>query len=229
MKKSKSKILIIGVSSLLSLINTIQSKELSFYGGTELVLTKNKFQNNYGGNIYSSKFNPGINLFLGHMFNDHFGVELGAGINKNLAKTAKVDRGEFLYGLLNSGYPWLSFNNTLKQKDVYLAVVAKTKVTEKNYVSLTLGGSMSNIKNKAYNFSQPAGSIPNLEFNYSKTKLIPMIKANLEHKINDNFSAKLSASWKNTSKFKIKAKESLSSEIRLKDTFGLGIGLAYYI
>ncbi len=92
-------------------------------------------------------------------------------------------------------------------------------------VSLLVGASLSNIKAK-YDISIPTVATRT----FKKTKLIPLVRLAVEHKVSDKFGIRGLVSWKNTSVFKVKSQESptTTTEIKLKDTFNIGFGVAYY-
>ena len=206
------------------------------YVGLDAVYSNMKFKQDFGGNIFAKKAAPGLNLFVGHMFHENFGAELGIEFDKQMKKTAKVNAGNKVAGCLIDPnlLKFASYKTTVKQRHPYLGFIAKTNVLgDDNSVSLMVGVSLSHI-NAQYNyFESDLGTIdPSITRTFTKTKPVGVVRAAFEHKFNDNFGLRALATWRNTSQFKIKAKEKGANKdtmIKLKDTFNVGIGAVYYI
>ena len=207
----------------------------STYIGADAVYGKMKFREYYGDNIFSKKWIPGVNLFVGHMFNENWGAEIGYEVDKKMKRTEEtVAVGNTVAGTYldpASLIRFASYNTSFKQHHAYLGATAKTNIFgDNNFVSLMLGISLSHIQAK-YNYFRDGFGAADMTRTFSKTKPITIIRASVEHKLDNNFGLRLSTTWKNTSRFRVKSEEKPSSaaEIKLKDTINLGFGISYYI
>lgn len=204
-----------------------------FYVGADAVYSKLGFKQDYGKEMFSKKFAPGINLFAGHMFNENFGMELGWEMYKKMKRTAQVEEGKIAAGsLVPIGIRWRGFDTTVKQNYPYLGVVGKMGLMDNSiFASILLGIALPHIKTQYTTTATGIGPVNPTVRTFSNTKLIPIAKIAVEYKFNDNFGLRALATWKNTSRFKIKSKENSAgpAEIRLRDTFGIGLGATYYI
>ena len=89
-----------------------------------------------------------------------------------------------------------------------------------------LGVSYSNIK--AQDVVQSINGISmNIVNNYSQYKFIPMAKIMASHNLNNNLGIRVSVTYHNFAQFNINAKNGGSGQLKLKDTFGVGLGLTY--
>lgn len=225
-------------ASKLALIAALSASSISYasapstYVGIDAVFSKMGFKQNYGENIFSKKVTPGVNVFVGHMFTEHFGAELGYEVDKKMKRTATIYAGEYLTGVHitpGAGLNWASFNTTLKQSHPYLGFIAKTNVFGDNsYISLMLGMAVSNITAKYHYFKNDMRDANDTK-NFSKTKPIAIARIAYEYKFNDKFGLRTILGWKNTSAFKVSSKENLAAQIKLKDSFNFGVGASYYI
>jgi hypothetical protein len=207
----------------------------STYLGADAVYGSTKFKQDYGANIFPKKPAPGLNLFVGHMFNENFGAELGFEVYKKMKRTETIAPGNIVAGALIEPMPgltFISFDTTFKQRHPYLGAIAKTNIFgDNNFVSLMLGISVSNVKATFNPVATNAGPEENDPRTFSKTKPIGIVRATAEHKFNDQFGLRISGTWKNTAKFKIKSQENSAAptEVKLKNSFNFGIGATYYI
>lgn len=205
-----------------------------FYVGADAVYSKLGFKQDYGQEMFSKKFAPGVNLFAGHMFNKNFGVELGWEMYKKMKRTAKVDGGKKAAGVLIDPivFEWKSYDTTIKQQYPYLGAIAKTNLINENiFASIMLGISAAKIKTQFDSHLDDQGPTNAEIRNFCKTKPIAIARIAIDYKFNDNFGLKAFGKWKNTSKFKMTSRENHNgdSELKLKDSFGVGIGFTYYI
>jgi len=206
----------------------------STYIGADAVYGKMKFREHYGDNIFSKKWIPGVNLFVGHMFNENWGAEIGYEVDKKMKRTETVKAGNTVAGIyMDPGlFTYRSYNTSFKQHHAYLGAIAKKRILDNNFISLMLGVSLSHIQARYNIFADSIpGAPPNVTRTFSKTKPIPVIRVSLEHKFNDKFGLKALATWRKTSKFKIKSEErpDTDAQVKLKNTINLGIGVNYYI
>ncbi len=202
----------------------------STYAGIDAVYNSMKFKSGYGDNLFK-KNAPGLNLFVGHMFHENFGAEAGFEYDKRMKRSVTVNSGALVGGVsVLNGLVWVSYDSKLRQNHSYLGVVGKYNVFDNTFVSLMVGGALSNIKASYVVTNSGAGSANNgTTKNYSKTKLIPIIKATIEHKLTDQFGLRALVGWKNTSSIKIDSNNGgVQHTIKLKNSFNVGIGGLFY-
>lgn len=206
--------------------------DAQFYVGADAMYSKLGFKQDYGKEIFSKKFAPGINLFAGHMFNENFGMELGWEMYKKMKRSATVTSGNKAAGVyIDPAIRFVDYDTKIAQNYPYIGAVAKTNILgSDNLISLMIGASIANIKAQ-YTVVRTNGGPLNTIRNFNQTKPILIAKAMFEHKFNNNFGLRATATWKNTSRFKIKSKEDSASkeEIKLKDSLSFGLGATYYI
>jgi hypothetical protein len=208
-----------------------------FFVGIDAIYNKLSFKKDYGENIFSKKLTPGLNGFIGCMFNNHFGTEVGFEIEKTSKRTTTIPSKEIVLGAaIPVGLKSMSFKTKFNQKYPYLGIISKFNLTTNNLISFFAGISRATIKANYNIFQQDIpgfGPEPeNITEIFSKTRFIPMLKAAIEHNINNQLAIKLFANWKNTSKFKLEDKSPDPypyDTIKLKNSFNFGIGITYYI
>lgn len=203
--------------------------------GLDVLCSDMRFKEDFGSNIMSNKLAPGLNLFASYMFNQHIGAEVGFEFYKKMHRTVNKAYGMVAGINLNverSDY-WVSYKTTMSQKYPYIGVIIKHDVSDSSTISLLTGASLSSIKAK-YVISDTADEhidpMAGTVRTFSKTNLIPMIKAIIEHKFNEKFSVRATVSWKQTSSFKtMKSKQPSRACIKPRDSFGFGVGVKYYV
>lgn len=211
-------------------VNYDLSKNCSF--GINAIYSKTGFQNNYGENIFSTKPALGLNPFVRQMFNDYYGIEAGFEVYKNIKRTAAVYANDIAAGVfVDPMFNFKSYRTNIKHNHAYLGGVAKMKfMGGNNSLNLMLGLSLSKL-NAKYNKFQDGLGLIDLIRTFKQSKLIPIIKVTFNHKLNSNFSVQALTIWKGMSAFKVKSKENPNAptEIRLKNSLGLGLGITYNI
>lgn len=218
-----------------------KANDFTYFSGVDYLYSKTKFKEDFGGNIIFTKPISGLNVFVGRMFNEHFGAEIGLEFYRKMEKTVnRISSGVVVAGATvpNSepGDPpyWESFKTTFSQRHPYIGIVIKTNLTENNILSLFSGASLSSIRIQYTIFDGADFSIspvPAMVRTFSKTKVIPMLRATIEHKCNNKLGIRALVGWKQTSLFKMKSQENNISNacIKAKDSFNFGVGAIYYI
>jgi hypothetical protein len=174
------------------------------YVGLDAVYNSMKLKKEYGGNIFSKKMAPGLNFSVGHMFHENFGAELGIEVEKKMKRTARVPAGEIIANMPAldpaDGISWEDYNTQIKQRHPYVGFVVKSNLFNNTFASLMIGGALSDIKASFHKFDDSGvGPLPaqdQLTKTFKKTKLIPIIKVQLEQKFINNFSIKALITWK---------------------------------
>lgn len=241
----KHKILITTLGLILNLPSSLAfTLKHATYLGADLIYANTRLERNYGGNVFSKKMAPGVNLFLGHMFNNYFGGEAGFEIINPNKQTILIPGEETVLGV-KSNDPDLTtyiYQSKINQYYSYFGLTAKTKLINNCSISLLVGGAMANIRATANNLSnlkfdnaidETLLIIKNNIISFNKTKLIPTTKINFELEINKNNRVNVLFNWKKTSNIKIKKQYFTNNNnqetIKLKDSTTIGIGFSYLI
>lgn len=207
--------------------------------GIDLALSNIKFKENFGGNIFSNKLAPGLNVFASYMFNSYIGGELGIEMYKKMRRIEIVPSNTIVAGVRRPNFPGYSesYKTTIRQKNFYIGLTSKYKITQNIFFNLLLGLSLFHVEAKKIIFAlnhprHPAGGVKvNYITTFSKTMIIPMLKFSMENKFNDNFGVRCFVAWKQTSLFKIKSQQNPTwpTCIKAKDSLNFGVGAIYYI
>lgn len=234
-KLNASAFAFVAILSAASYSSAQASGSSSNYVGVDGVYSSMKFREYYGDNIFNKKGIPGVNLFAGHMFNENWGFEAGYEVDKKMKRdNVRVNSGQTVAGnVVPSLYGFADYNTKLKQHHTYLGFLAKYNLKHNLFASLMLGSSLSHVHAEYNLFNvNVANAHIDITRSFSKTKLIPIIRAALEYKINDKIGLRALTTWKKTSKFKIIAEQPFvgsPSEVKLKNTINIGAGVSYYI
>ena len=199
------------------------------YVGLDVVYNFMKFKKDFGENIFA-KNAPGLNVFVGHTFHEHFGVELGFEVEKKKKRTETIPSGQIVNGvavLATAGS--YSYNTKVTQRHPYLGAVGKINITDNSFVSLLAGVSLSHVKAESNMFRIGANTAANITRTFSKTKVIPILRATVGYKFNNNFGLRALASWKNTARFKLSPEQGGVDQVKLKDSINFGVGAIFYI
>lgn len=222
---------------LCSVTTTALASSSSFftmpYLGIEAIQTNQSYKQGYGKDVY--RRNPqDYNAFLGFKLSRCLGVEGGYEFQPKVGKTVTLNAGQYEPGRSVIILPTSSvrMNSHIEGHHPYIAlfVEADQAFTAQAKVKLQgmFGVSYSHIK--AQDVVQSINGIPmNIVNNYSKHKVIPMAKITATHNLNNNLGIRLSLNYHNFEKFNIQASDGGQGQIKLKDTFGVGLGLTYSV
>ena len=210
------------------------------YIGIGAIYSSTKLPPNFGGNVFSKKMLPGINLALGHMFNKHFGAEFGFEIDKTNKRTVNVNGKELVFEFdpEDPDLIYSSFSSKINQNHLYFGIKTKLNTAPNSFISMLLGASFSNFKLQANLFGEQIfDNLSNSEkFNYehehyifNKKKFIPLIQLSFEHIYKDKYGIKIFYTWKKTSNFTFKEyMYNKTNVVKLKNTMNIGCVFSYY-
>jgi len=226
---------VIAAASIMSMASNVYAESAASYNpsvylGVDGVYSFMKFKGNNGGNMFA-KSAPGVNVFVGGMFNDMFGVEAGFEIEKKEKRDVTLKGGSIIAGWdtsKNANALVAAIHSEVKQRHPYVGVIANANINDKCFATALLGVSVSHV-NAKYNLVDAHYSI-NETATFSKTKPVAMARLSVGYKLTDNFAVRAYTTWRNTSRFKITAKENTPGNlIKLRDSFNVGLGVAYNI
>jgi len=205
-------------------INDSANFNASFYLGVDAIYSNMKFRTNYGSNIFA-KATAGINGFVGYMFTDSFGVEMGYEAEKKRKKTSVVDGGKYVAGwLVPQGMGSVTFISKVQQQHPYLGITSNANFGDEGFISTLVGVSLSHI-HAQYDMVQPK-FVMNQYSTFSKTKLVIMARLAIGYKLADHIAIRTFVTWRDTPVFKINSKENVIGKlIKLDNSFNIGLGL----
>jgi hypothetical protein len=213
-------------------------KKHDCYIGAEAIQTNQKYVKQFGDKIFT-KNTADYNLFVGLNFKHNFGLEAGFEFQPNRDRLYTIVAGDSLPGgaTLISG-DLSVVQSTIKASHPYLGLFAERKYTVHTIGQIRLhallGVSVSRVQ--AFNavLANQLGALTTSVYNasirtYAKTKIVPIVKIAGTYFATDHIGVRLSANYRNMRNFKIKSGQVTSpqSELRLKDNFGIGLGLVY--
>jgi hypothetical protein len=201
------------------------------YIGAEVIQTNQNYKQGYGEGVYRK--NPQFySAFLGFKFNRCLGLEGGYEFQPKVTKTVTLGQGQSEPGRGTIVAPTTSvgMHSSIKGYHPYLGIFIETDQPtfglNKLKLQAMVGASYSRIK--AQDVITSINGVPaNVVNNYSKYKLIPMVKLIAAHNLTNNLGMRVSLNFHNFQKFKIKAQDGGTGEIKLKNTVGVGLGLTY--
>ena len=201
------------------------------YLGVDLTQTNQGFKSGYGKGIFKQNAQE-YGAFGGFKFSHHFGVE--AGWEQQVKKKRS---GASSFASLDQGHiaptGTFNFNSSVKGSHPYLGIFGEMKHHKWKFQAM-LGASFSNVKIRAHSLSTTGAPVPSIFtagniITGKKNQVVPMVKLNVMHCLTDNFSLRVSANYRNLSGVKIKIDQDplQKDRVKLRDTFGLGLGVIY--
>ncbi len=225
---------LVGVLTASSIVPAAHAKQYfnEPYVGVEIIQTNQNFKTGYGKKLF--KKNPqNYALFAGFKFSEHFGTEFGYAFQPKKTRGFEqlVAGDQIPGGIPIEGDAFNNFTNiSYKSSNPYLGLfgeyvthISKCKVR----LQAILGASMSRVNAQYVRASDNLGAIPNGLRTYSKSKLIPMVKLAAIGEMTNNVGVRVSLNYSNMSAFKIVSAQNSSAIIKMKDSYGVGLGLTY--
>lgn len=202
--------------------------------------SSNKMKNTFGNNVFSQKNTPGLDIALGHMYNQFIGGELGLEVNKISKKTVTIPGNETVFGVENSSINLINSNykSKVNQNSSYVGLVLQVPFfNETNYINLLIAGSWVNMRLTSNLFEETISIFglqypisKNITYSFKKKKLIPMLGLLLKHKYNNKLNFQIYGRWKNLSKISLLYNESnVNNIVKLKNSIIIGIGISFII
>lgn len=200
--------------------------------GVEAIQTNQDFKNGFGKKLF--KKNPqNYSLFAGFKFSEYFGAEVGYEFQpKKTRDFVQLVAGDQIPGGILIGAN--AFNNitgiSYKSRHPYLGLFGEHVTHLSKYkvrLQALVGASLSNVTAQYVRASDNLGVIPNGLRTYSKSKMVPMVKLSAIGEITHNVGVRVSLNYRNMSAFKMVSAQSNTAIIKMKDSYGIGLGLTY--
>ena len=207
------------------------------YAGVEVIQTNQSYKTGFGKDVF--KKNPqDYNVFAGFNFTKHFGLEAGYEFQPKRSKNTTLVAGQIPPGgTVLTGNSTLGFTSNIRGYHPYLGLFAELEqcyawLGKIKYQAL-VGASFSTIK--AQDNEIALDGVPAAPFTgtYSKYKTVFLAKVMIGHNFTDHLGLRISGQYRNLSTFKINSTGTSPGGtsdgiLKLKDTWGVGIGLTYY-
>lgn len=200
------------------------------YLGFEVIQTDQSLKGNYGYKNF--KKNPlYYGIFGGVKFSRYLGLELGYDYQPKRNKTSNLSTGDLMgNGAAIAGT--MQTQTFIKSRHPYIGLVVSDMYKSFNLQAM-LGVSLSKITAQFKQLSEDGIPLTNIEIadsvrNYSKTRLVPILKVAAAYKLNDHFAIRASLNYRFFNSFTIRSDENASNVIKVKNTAGVGVGVMYY-
>lgn len=203
---------------------------------SEMIKSNYTFQSGYGKNSYGK--NPFMyGAFIGHKFNDRFGVEVEYETQANKKRTVVLGPGDEL-----PGSPVLAGGESLtlqtKERTEHLQILLHSDIyrfqrMDKVNLWAQLGMSYSRIRAEQIILDGNLGGGVPVPINQLRTfrqwKLIPVAKLGLNYDWTKKFGFRVSAGWRHLKMLKAKSEENPAgaAEVRLKDGINCALGIYF--
>ena len=208
------------------------------YVGAEAIQTNQDYKAHHGKNVF--KKNPqDYSIFAGAKFNRHFGAELGYEFQPKKKKTIGAGTSYPIPeedDLFDEGFETgtVTSRTSVKGSHPYLGVFGESSFgMHRMRFQGMIGASVSRVKITNTILSKsgtaPADIVVGSTMTGSKTKVVPMVKLSGIYDVTKNFGVRVSLNYRNLSSVKIKIDQDTTGKqlIKLRDTFGVGVGLTY--
>ncbi len=214
-----------GISQASSTLN-----EYEPYIGVDFSANYVSFKNDYGKTAFE-KYTGSADIHFGFYFNENIGMEIGYEYSPLRRMDSKRDPGQ----TVNPGAPASTtlyegnlyyMSSQYKLHMPYVAVKFSTDICENDKTKIFALIGISPAKLKASHVITNGNMGDATKRSYSKRRIIPTLKVGVENEFANGLGMRLFANYKHLSPFKVKSGRG-DSEIRMKNSFGVGAGLYY--
>ncbi len=206
--------------------------ELTPYMGFNAQIRHFAFKKNYGEGVFESNIPQG-EIIAGLKINPHFGLELGYLRSMERHKKSTIYYPEQLFGnTITDGYVRGTSSTRIDGYSVNL--LGFFPVRENIQLLGSVGIARLRIKLCYMPLAiQSATFGPDLvqEFtkDFLKSKYIPQVKMGVQYMLTQTVGLKALAGWEGTKRFNLlRNKQGSPARVSLKDSYTLGLGLAWY-
>lgn len=216
---------------------SVKSGEISPYVGIKATGNSIEFHEGYGSPVFD-KISTAPSFFVGIKLNDQLSGEVGYGSSKKHNSQKCIYGGSNMPGCQAPipGGMFEVLETRLKYSYTDLGVKVFSLPSNNTRVFSHLGVSLV----KIYAFHRLVSDenkepiepdiIEMSKRTYKKSKIVPHVMLGAEHFISKSISGSLFVDWRQSSKIRAKTVEqpSRSTEIRLRDSFGVGASISCY-
>ncbi len=225
-----------GIALMITMWVISMSACASQYVAAQVTALDNRCREGFGEKSYNRVI-PLVGMAYGLKINESLGLEFDA--DRGLPrKTQTLTPGPTIPGMIvvPNNYQVISTNISSKSAGAGLSFFKAINAKETLGVFSIAGAHLFQIDAKQRLVFDGTTGIPTLDEieastrTFKQRKIIPFIKMGLQQKIDDSKSLSVFLTWRQLSRFKMKPIENLSptSELRLKDSFGVGLSLGVH-
>lgn len=198
------------------------------YVGFEIIQTNQQYKDSFGNNVF--KKNPqNYSFFVGFNFWEALGFELGYELQpRRSSNNVALPEGSIILGIAAADN--VTLNSYTENLDPYLGLFADTDKSigsGKMNLKALIGFSVTTVKANC-RFTKIGSDPENFPNNFKKTKSVFLAKLSSSYTFANNVGIRLSLNYRNIAQFKINSNQNEDLKIRLKNMFGIGLGLTYY-
>lgn len=200
------------------------------YLGFDLELRDMGFKQGYGDKVFEKQY-PQANLFVGLMFNEFFGIELGYEKTLKRSRNSSFTGGDVVLGNIATSGTSGKFQSHGELYGPNINFMGVYKPCEAYPLEIfgSIGGSYLTAKfdRNLFEFNDGPASLLRT---FEQDKALWRIAIGLQYVIADCIGVRTSLKWENTSQMRLYTRELLANppQIKLKDSLIFGLGF-YYI
>lgn len=228
----------VALSSLvLGLAFNVNALEVSKpYVGIDFMNAGSGFKSQHGKESFK-KPDLAYNLYGGVNLTDVFGIEAGfekhnskkglnqVGAGTNIPARAEVPQFDS-EGVFSSSHSYHPYVGAKASYDLFDDMVQVSGVVGFSVSKMKLGYNVVSDAGGAFDDEDMAGS----RRDFRSTKVLPMLRVAASTKVMDNLSVRASLSWRGMSSIKANSTQtSAFNELKMKDQYSFGLGVAYHI
>jgi len=212
-------------------LNWMDTTDMRPYVGADAEVRRMDFKGGYGNNLLQHH-SPQGNIYAGLKLNDIVGVELGFEATTTRTRTVTLTTGDLLSGTPVPAVMSPSvFKSKAKIKGGHADVVGYYSFYDTSPVQLigSIGAAVLKATAERRTISTAAGP-GTITRKLSQHKTVLRLGGGLQYALNENWFARLSVGWVNTSKMVVYANDGIVSrvtpEVKPKNStvYGLGMG-----
>ncbi|HSX20104.1 MAG TPA: outer membrane beta-barrel protein [Gammaproteobacteria bacterium] len=201
------------------------------YVGAEIIQTNQNYKYGFGKDVFVK--NPQeYNFFAGFRFSDYFGLEGGYEFQPRRSKNVTLVAGQVPPGgdVIEQGSSF-SLTSQIKGYHPYLGVFAELdqcapRIGKIKYQAL-VAAAFSTITALDSVYAVDGTPLTPRVATYHKYRTGVLVKLAAGHTFRNHIGARVSVQYRNDSIFQIHSEQPGTAEIKLKDTWGVGLGLTY--
>lgn len=197
-------------------------KNYNFYYGFDAGALQAQFQDRYGADFFGNAYLD-FNIFFGARKNKALGFELGFSTTTEDEHYRLLKAGEYFPGTIVPLPGWQSWTTTFKTRNFYLGINYYAFLTRKTSIYALASGEITYmdihmVRDSSY---LPGSSTYKVHRTFSKTQLIPSVKAGINYDITSGWGIRLYYAWRYYELFNpMKSKEfpNRQAELRLNNS-----------
>ena len=208
------------------------------YVGAGIGKSTSVMKKHYGDNAFY-KSPVSYNLFAGYNIDESYFGEFNYEFTTKKNRINTIGAGDYMPGsILVAAGQFNTLKTTMNLQHPTIFAGYKYPILPQAEISIAAGLALSRVKATYEIIDDDLPRLPtqadidNSRRTFKKSKLTPAIRLAGKYDFDDNFSVRLTGTWRNLSSMKPKSPESApgsNMQIKLKNTLTFGVGFAYSI